>query len=261
MGMIVPRVVKISGYGGIVFWSLMSLLFGINLLSGVPDGSTAADTQFDRVALPIFFGFSLAGIVVSLGLIRAKLWAYRVSVAVLAGLAPAIGLTALLGKELSRRTAAVVVVCACGMFLLRLLLRDSVRKFFGLPPKGIDLLREPGWWSLGMGAIGLPLLFWPVPTPLFGVWLNRWSEFLVGLVFTAGNIALGLGLLTWRRWVWPVAIVLALSGVLYSVGAAWEAPNRQSALKASAFGLALSSWTLRRIWRHRAGSVTASLSH
>jgi hypothetical protein len=265
VGIVVPPVVRLSAYTGILLWFMMFAMFGINLIAVPPDDTSPTDAQFDKIALPIGLAVSLGGIAVSVGMLCARLWAYRIFVGSLGLVAIPVGLVVLLGMELSLATAVVGILCTLAMFFRHVLVGERVRTFFGLAPKHHYLLLVPGWLSIGMGVSTLALLFWPQPAPMFGVWLRRWHELIINFAVGVGYLTLGWGMLKACRWIWPLAIILALGSLLYLGGLAWdpnpqvrlrpqEAMTRQSVLKATVLSLAWSWWSLRRIWLHRRDS-------
>lgn len=257
-----PPVVKVSAYLGLLLWALAFATFGIGLMTGPPHGASLEDAEFYKVAVPIGLALAVGGIVVSVGLLRAKSWAYRIFVAGLAIVAIPVGLIAFSGTELTIATAVVVMLSALAMVLRHVLVGERVRRFFGLPPAPRELLHFPGWLHVGLGVSILALLVWPQPTPMFGVWLEPWPDRIINFVFGVGYLTLGWGMLKKRRWIWPLAIVLVLGSLLQLAGWGWdlnpqqrlgpeEAMNIQSLLKSTVLSLALSWWTLRRIRLHR----------
>jgi hypothetical protein len=263
-----PPVVKVSACSGILLWVAMFAMFGINLMTVPPESKSLPDAQFDKVALPIGLALSFAGIAVSAGMLSARVWAYHIFVASIGLVAIPVGLVALLGMKLTPATAGVGILCSLAMLLRRVLVGKQVRAFFGLAPMHRHLLLVPGWLSLGMGVLTLSLLFWPQPTPMFGVWLQRWQELIINFAFGVGSLTLGWGMLKARRWIWPMAIILALGSLLYSGGLAWdpnpqtrlgpeEAMTRESVFKGVVLNLVWSWWSLRRIGLHRRDSIAS----
>jgi hypothetical protein len=257
-----PTIVKVSAYTGILLWFVMFAIFGINMIIDLPPARNPADAQFDKVALPISLVLSFGGIAVSVGMLYARVWAYHVFVTSLGLVAATLGVVAVLGMGPSLGTAGVGVFCTLAMLLRHVLVGTQVRTFFGLAPIDRNLLLVPGWLNAGMGVACLSLLFWPQPTPMFGTWLERWHELILNFAFGVGYLALGWGMLRAYRWIWPIAIVLALGSLLCSAGMAWdpnpqerlgpeEAMTHQSVLKGTVVVMAWSWWSLRRIWRYR----------
>lgn len=257
-----PPVVKVSACSGILLCAFVFATLGISLMTGPSPGTSVDDAEFDKVALPICLALAIVGIVVSVGLLRAKTWAYRVFVGGLAIVAIPAGLVVLLGTELSLARAVVGILSALAMVLRHILVGERVRTFFGLPLRPRRLLLAPGWLSLGLGVSVLSFLFWPQPTPMFGVWLNPWLERICNVVFGVGYLTLGWGMLRERRWIWPLAILITLGSLLHSAGWSWElnpqqrlgpeeAMSRQSFFMSLVLSLSLSWWTLRRIQLHR----------
>jgi hypothetical protein len=194
-------VVKASAYAGILLWFVIFAICGINLMIVPADGSSRADADFDKVAMPTGLVLSFGGIAVSAGMRRAKVWADRMFVAGLGFVAIPVGVIAFVGMELSLATAGVGVLCTFAMLLRHVLLGTGVRTIFGLAPEQRQLLRGPGGLNLGMGVLTISLVVWPQPTPMFGVWLQRWQALIMNLVFGVGQLTLGWGMLKACRWI------------------------------------------------------------
>lgn len=255
-----PRVVKISGYVSLLWWLLVVAGAAILVYEGPSPQSSPTEAQFDRVATPGILALGAAGVAVSLGLLRAKVWPYHafmVSAAVAAVLA---GTVALFNVESWRTTVWSGGLCLMAAGLRRALAAPSVRSHFGLDTVQFRRpLTAPGWSAVAMGVATLLLSVWPVPTPMFGVWLQNWQTAVVNLVFAAGYVALGWGLLQAKPWTLKLTIAVAAAGLVYSFGLGWdpnpqgklvgpgEAMNRSMVVKGALLGLALSGWTIRRI--------------
>lgn len=225
-----PIVVRICGWAGLTL-SLMSLtIFAISLFTEPTGGLEKPHVEIDRVVLPSGILLSVLGIAVGVGLLTARRWAYWVAMWGLTAIAIPMSLLLVWGLPWSWGMASAAVLSALAVLLRASLNRDRVHFFFGLPGKRRrGPMAVPGSLHLAVGLLGFILSFWPLPTPMFGIWLESWQTIAINLVFASGSLALGFGMLRPRPWAFQMAIALAAATMLYTAGLAWN-PNPHPAL-------------------------------
>lgn len=224
-----PGIVKVAGFAGLLFWLLLLAIFAINLFVTVEP----AAPDIDRVVLPFGFALSIAGSAVCVALLRAKPIPYRAFVMSLDLIAFTAALTVLIGITVAPAAASAgAAVCTITVLLRLALVQDKVRAFFSLAPRNpVNLVRGVAWMNIVGGVVSLPNLIWPLPTPMFGVWLSGWQLGIGDAVLIAVTVAVGIGILGARQWVRVAVVFMSVASLLYVAGIAWD-PNPQGRLKA-----------------------------